>query len=54
MNYWLIYVHTDRLEGPQAKLFEMPEADEIQSWIDEHDNIKVLDFVPQSEVEDDD
>lgn len=47
MSYWLIYTYTDRLEGPRAKLFD--DAEEIQEWIDEHKNIKILDCVPQSE-----
>lgn len=50
-SYWLIYTHTDKLEGPQAKLFE--DVEEIQPWIDERGNIKVLDCVPCSEDEED-
>lgn len=49
-SYWLIYTYTDRLEGPRAKLFDLPE--EIQEWIEEQKNIRVLDCVPQSESED--
>ena len=50
-DYWLIYTHTDRLEGPQAKRFE--DGEDIQNWIDEQSNIKVLDCIPCSEDEED-
>jgi Zn ribbon nucleic-acid-binding protein len=47
MDHWLIYIHTNKLEGPQAKRFN--STDEIQEWTDEHENIKILDCVPCSE-----
>ncbi|ABQ23609.1 hypothetical protein [Clostridium kluyveri] len=46
-DYWLIYIHTDILDSPRAKCFY--DVEEIQPWIDEQKNIKVLDCVPCSE-----
>jgi hypothetical protein len=48
-DYWLIYVHTDRLEAPRAKRFDDPEK--IRSWVDKQENIEILDCVPCSKDE---
>jgi Zn ribbon nucleic-acid-binding protein len=48
-SYWLIYTYKNKLTNPMAKRFDNP--DDIQPWINERENIEVLDCVECSEQE---